>query len=100
MITDNFKNKMLKAVRDSVYCFSYKVNGEVKEKYPFKTEVKNRSIQVSLLLENSDIGKITDIKLLSIDKETLFETNAIYVKDDSTGNYITFEIKDIVEVGY
>jgi hypothetical protein len=29
MITNNFKNKMLKAVRDSIYCFSYKVNGEL-----------------------------------------------------------------------
>lgn len=100
MITDNFKNKMLKAVRDSVYCFSYKINGEVKEKYPHKTILNDKSIQVSLLLDSSDAGKITDIKLLDIDKNVLFETNAIYVKDDSAGNYITFEIKDIVEVGY
>ena len=100
MITNNFKNKILKAVRDSVYCFSYKLNGKVKERYPYKTEIKDNSIQVSLLLESNDIGKITDIKLLSIDKEVLFEVNAIYVKDDSIGNYITFEIKDIVEVSY
>ena len=29
MITNNFKNKMLKAVIDSIYCFSYKFNGEI-----------------------------------------------------------------------
>ena len=66
MITDNFKNKMLKAVRDSIYCFSYKVNGEVKEKYPHNTMLKDKSIQVNLLLDSNDTGKITDIKLLDI----------------------------------
>ena len=100
MITDNFKNKMLKAVRDSIYCFSYKVNGEVKEKYPHSTTLKDKSIQVNLLLDSNDIGKITDIKLLDIDKSVLFEANAIYVKDNSAGNYISFEIKDILEVSY
>ena len=100
MITDNFKNKMLKAVRDSIYCFSYKVNGEVKEKYPHNTMLKDKSIQVNLLLDSNDTGKITDIKLLDIDKSVLFETSAIYVKDNSTGNYISFEIKDILEVSY
>ena len=100
MITNNFKNKMLKAVRDSIYCFSYKVNDEVKEKYPYKTTLGNRSIQVNLLLDSSDVGKITDIKLLDIDRSVLFESNAIYLKDNSIGNYITFEIKDIMEVSY
>ena len=33
MITDNFKNKMLKAVRDTIHCFSFKVEGELKERY-------------------------------------------------------------------
>ena len=100
MITDNFKNKMLKAVRDSIYCFSYKVNDEAKEKYPYKTTLDDRSITVNLLLDSSDVGKITDIKLLDIDRSVLFESNAIYLKDNSTGNYITFEIKDIMEVSY
>ena len=100
MITDNFKNKMLKAVRDSIYCFSYKVNGEIKEKYPYKTTLGDRSIIVNLLLDSNDVGKITDIKLLDIDRSVLFESNAIYLKDNSTGNYITFEIKDIMEVSY
>ena len=100
MITNNFKNKMLKAVRDSIYCFSYKVNEEIKEKYPYKTTLNDKSIQVNLLLDSSDVGKVTDIKLLDIDRSVLFESNAIYLKDNSTGNYITFEIKDIMEVSY
>ena len=100
MITNNFKNKMLKAVRDSIYCFSYKVNEEIKEKYPHKTTLGDRSITVNLLLDSNDVGKITDIKLLDIDRSVLFESNAIYLKDNSTGNYITFEIKDIMEVSY
>ena len=49
MITNNFKNKMLKAVRDSIYCFSYKVNGETIEKYPYKTTLGDRLITVNLL---------------------------------------------------
>ena len=32
MITDNFKYKMLKSIKDSIYCFSYNVDGEKKEK--------------------------------------------------------------------
>ena len=100
MITDNFKNKMLKAVRDSIYCFSFKVEDELKERYPHSTEIEGKSIKVNLLLNNGDVGKITDIKLLDIDRSVLFESNAIYLKDSSTGNYITFEIKDIMEVSY
>ena len=98
MITNNFKNKMLKAVRDSIYCFSYKVNGEIKEKYPYKTSLSDRSITVNLLLDSSDVGKITDIKLLDIDRQVLFETNAVYYKKNETGVYISFSISDIVEV--
>ena len=82
MITNNFKNKMLKAVRDSIYCFSFKVDDVLKERYPHSTEIKDKSIKVSLLLNSSDVGKITDIKLLDIDKQVLFETNAIYYKKD------------------
>ena len=52
MITNNFKNKMLKAVRDSVYCFSFKVEGELKERYPHSTELEGKSIKVNLLLNN------------------------------------------------
>jgi hypothetical protein len=62
--------------------------------------LNDKSIQVNLLLDSSDVGKITDIKLLDIDRSVLFESNAIYLKDNSTGNYITFEIKDILEVSY
>ena len=98
MITNNFKNKILKAVRDSIYCFSYKVNGEIKEKYPYKTTLGDRSITVNLLLDSSDVGKITDIKLLDIDRQVLFETNAIYYKKDEMGIYISFSISDIIEV--
>ena len=100
MITDNFKTKMLKAVRDSIYCFSFKVEGELKERYPYSTEIQGKSIRANLLLNSDDVGKITDIKLLDIDRSVLFESNAIYLKDNSIGNYITFEIKDIMEVSY
>ena len=98
MITDNFKTKMLKAVRDSIYCFSFKVEGELKERYPHSTEIQGKSIRVNLLLNSDDIGKITDIKLLDIDKQVLFETNAVYYKKNEIGVYISFSISDIVEV--
>ena len=37
-------------------------------------------------------------KLLDIDRQVLFETNAIYYKKDEMGIYISFSISDIVEV--
>ena len=98
MITDNFKNKMLKAVRDSIYCFSFKVEDELKERYPHSIEIEGKTIKVNLLLNNEDIGKITDIKLLGIDRQILFETNAIYYKGSENGIYISFSISDIMEV--
>ena len=98
MITDNFKNKMLKAVKEGVYCFSFKVNDELKERYPHSTEIEGKSVKVDLLLDNRDVGKITDIKLLDIDKQVLFETNAVYYKGAEAGIYISFSISDIVEV--
>lgn len=98
MITDNFKNKMLKAIRDSIYCFSFTVNDEVVERFPYSTELKEKSIKVNLLLDSRDVGKITNIKLLDIDKQVLFETNAIYYKDDDFGVYISFNVSDIMEV--
>ena len=98
MITNNFKNKMLKAVRDSVYCFSFKVEGELKERYPHSTEIEGKSIKVTLLLNSSYVCKITDIKLLDIYKQVLFETNAIYYKKYDIGIYISFSISDIIEV--
>lgn len=98
MITDRFKNKMLKAIRDSIYCFSFTVNDEVVERFPYSTELKEKSIKVNLLLDSRDVGKITNIKLLDIDKQVLFETNAIYYKDDDFGVYISFNVSDIMEV--
>ena len=55
-------------------------------------------LKVNLLLSSEDIGKITDVKLLDIDKQVLFETNAIYYKTEEFGVYISFSISDIVEV--
>ena len=98
MITDNFKNKMLKAVKDSIYCFSFTVDDKVVERPPHSVEIKNKTIKVDLLLDNRDVGKITNIKLLDIDKQVLFETNAIYYKDNDFGVYISFSISDIMEV--
>ena len=98
MITDNFKNKMLRAVRDSIYCFSFKVNDEKTERFPHSTELEGKSIKVNLLLDNRDVGKITDIKLLDIGKNVLFETNAVYIKEDIMGIYVSFMISDIIEV--
>lgn len=98
MITDNFKNKMLEAIKDSVYCFSFTVNDEVVERTPHLVEVKGKTIKVSLLLDNRDIGKISNIKLLDINRNVLFENNAIYYKNDEMGVYISFSISDIIEV--
>lgn len=98
MITDNFKNRILKALKEDICCFSFTVNDEVVERKPHSIEVKGSLIKVNLLLDSRDIGKITDIKLLDTDKQVLFETNAIYYKDDSLGVYISFSIVDIVEV--
>ena len=98
MITDNFKNRILKALKDDIYCFSFNVNGEVVERFPHSIEVNGKTIKVSLLLDSRDIGKVTDIKILDIDKQELFETNAIYYKNDDAGVYISFSINDIVEV--
>ena len=98
MITDNFKNRILKALKDDIYCFSFTVNGEVVERLPHSIEVKGKTIKVSLLLDSRDIGKITDIKILDIDKQELFETEAIYYKDSEDGVYISFLITDVVEV--
>ena len=78
--------------------FFFKVEGELKERYPHSTEIEGKSIKVNLLLNSSDVGKITDIKLLDIDKQVLFETNAIYYKKDEMGIYICFSISDIIEV--
>ena len=100
MITDNLKYKMLKAVKDSIYCFSFTVNGVEIERRPHSIELDGENIKVNLLLDNRDVDKIENIKLLEIDKSILFESNAIYLKDSSIGNYITFEIKDIMEVSY
>ena len=50
------------------------------------------------MLDNTDIGKIQDIKLLDKDNQILFETNAVYYKTDELGVFVSFEISDIVEV--
>ena len=98
MITDNFKNRILKALKDDIYCFTFTVNGEEAEREPYSIEVEGKTIKVNLLLDSRDVGKITDIKLLDRDNQILFETNAIYYKDDTLGVYICFSINDIMEV--
>ena len=50
------------------------------------------------MLDNTDVGKIQDIKLLDHDEQVLFETNAVYYKEEELGIYISFEISDIAEV--
>ena len=76
-----------------------RANGEkLKERYPHSTELGEKNVKVNLLLSSEDIGKITDVKLLDIDKQVLFETNAIYYKTEEFGVYISFSISDIVEV--
>ena len=98
MITSNFKNKVILTLRENIDRFSYKVNGEVKYKKPSSIEAFNNKIKVNLMLDNTDIGKIQDIKLLDHDEQVLFETNAIYYKEEELGVYISFEISDILEV--
>ena len=60
--------------------------------------VQGKTIKVSLVLDNTDIGKVTDIKVLDMDRQVLFKTNAIYYKNSETGVYISFSISDILEV--
>lgn len=98
MITDNFKNRVLKALKDDIHCFTFTVNDEEVEREPYSIEVEGKTIKVSLLLDSRDVGKITNIKLLDRDRQVLFETNAIYYKDDALGVYICFSISDIMEV--
>ena len=100
MITDNLKYKMLKAVKDSIYCFSFTVNEVEVERKPHSIELDGENIKVNLLLDNRDTGKIENIKLLEIDKSILFESNAIYYKNDGLGVYISFSINGISEVTY
>ena len=100
MITDNLKYKMLKAVKDSIYCFSFTVNEVEVERKPHSIELNGENIKVNLLLDNRDIGKIENIKLLEIDKSILFESNAVYYKTDGLGVYISFSINGISEVTY
>ena len=98
MITSNFKNKVILTMRENINKFSYKLNGEVKYKKPSSVEAISNKIKVNLMLDNTDVGKIQDIKLLDHDEQVLFETNAIYYKEDELGIYVSFEISDIVEV--
>ena len=98
MITSNFKNKIIITIKENINKFSYKVDGVVKEKEPFFIETFSNKIKVGLMLDNTDIGKIQDIKLLDHDEQVLFETNAIYYKEEELGVYISFEISDILEV--
>ena len=98
MITSNLKNKIMITVRENINKFSYKVDEELKEKDPSSIEIFNDKIKVSLMLDNTDVGKIQDIKLLDYNNQVLFETNAIYYKKSHLGIYISFEISDILEV--
>ena len=98
MITSNFKNKVVLLVRENINKFSYIVNGETKYKKPDSVEAFDSKLKVNLMLDNTDIGKIQDIKLLDKDNQILFETNAVYYKTDELGVFVSFEISDIVEV--
>ena len=98
MITDNFKNRILKSLKDDIHCFSFTVNDKEVERLPHSIEIEGKTIKVNLVLDNRDIGKVTNIRLLDIDKQELFKTDAIYYKDSEEGVYISFSISDIVEV--
>lgn len=98
MITPNFKNKVVLTMKENINKFSYRVNDEVKYKKPTSIEVFSNKLKVNLMLDNTDIGKIQDIKLLDHDEQVLFETNAVYYKEEELGVFISFEISDIVEV--
>lgn len=98
MITPNFKNKVVLTMRENINKFSYRVNDEVKYKKPTSIEAFSNKLKVNLMLDNTDIGKIQDIKLLDHDEQVLFETNAVYYKEEELGVFISFEISDIVEV--
>lgn len=98
MITSNLKSKLLISIKENINTFSYKVNDEIKEKKPTSIDVLTGKLKVILMLDNTDVGKIQDIKLLDHDKQELFKTEAIYYKTDDLGIYISFEISDIVEV--
>ena len=98
MITSNFKNKVALLMRENINRFSYVLDGETKYKKPDSVEVFDSKLKVNLMLDNTDIGKIQDIKLLDKDNQILFETNAVYYKTDELGVFVSFEISDIVEV--
>ena len=98
MITSNFKNKVVLLMRENINRFSYIVNGETKYKKPDSVEAFDSKLKVNLMLDNTDIGKIQDIKLLDKDNQILFETNAVYYKADELGVFVSFEISDIMEV--
>ena len=98
MITSNFKNKVALLVRENINRFSYVLDGKVKYKEVDSVETDDSKLKVNLMLDNTDIGKIQDIKLLDKDNQILFETNAVYYKTDELGVFVSFEISDIVEV--
>ena len=98
MITSYFKNKVVLLVRENINKFTYIVNGETNYKKPDSVEVIDSKLKVNLMLDNTDIGKIQDIKLMDKDNQILFETNAVYYKTDELGVFVSFEISDIVEV--
>jgi hypothetical protein len=98
MITSNLKNKIIVTVKENINKFSYKVDGVAKEKEHSSIEAFNNKIKVNLMLDNTDVGKIQDIKLLDYNNQVLFETNAVYYKESQLGIYISFEISDILEV--
>ena len=98
MITSNLKSKLLTSIKENINTFSYKVNDEIKEKKPTSIDVLTGKLKVILMFDNTDVGKIQDIKLLDKDNQILFETNAVYYKTDELGVFVSFEISDIVEV--
>lgn len=98
MITSNFKNKVVLLMRENINRFSYVLDGEVKYKEVDSVEIDDSKLKVNLMLDNTDVGKIQEIKLLDKDNQVLFETNAVYYKTDELGIFVSFEISDIMEV--
>ena len=90
MITSNFKSKVVLLIRENINKFSYVVNGETKLKEPESVEVYNNKLRVNLMLDNTDIGKIKDIKIHKQNLDIIdyiTAENTVYNIAKSTGNH-------------